>query len=213
MSTEPTSRADGRRPAHRPSRVDEIVQAAIRVFARKGLAEATMAEVAEECGMGPGALYYHFANKEELFTEAVRSVAADLSRLTGHGGAPPGSLPDVVQVIYDWYAAAPEKARFFFLAAPGATPEIAQTWAEFVDQHVFDVYRYLSPEGAPLSATAKRSPVELLAARTAINTSTATAMAWLSGELFGARAKSQTVADAVGRVMLRLLPDSQQRDA
>ena len=47
----------GRRPAHRPSRVDEVVAAGIRVFARKGLAGATMAEVAEECGMGPGALY------------------------------------------------------------------------------------------------------------------------------------------------------------
>jgi len=132
-----------RRPAHRPSRVDQVVGAGIRVFARKGLAGATMAEVAEECGMGPGALYYHFATKEQLFAECVRSVADDVANITGHGGAPPGSLPEVVRLIYDWYAACPDKARLFFLAAPGSTPEIAQTWAEFVEEHVRDLARYV----------------------------------------------------------------------
>jgi AcrR family transcriptional regulator len=194
-----------RRPAHRPSRVDEVVQAGIRVFARKGLAGATMAEVAEECGMGPGALYYHFATKEQLFAECVRSVADDVANITGHGGAPPGSLPDVVRLIYDWYAACPDKARLFFLAAPGSTPEIAQTWAEFVEEHVRDLARYVNGPGGPAR---KASPVGDLAARTAIGTANATAMAWLSGDLFGKRTSRTTVADAVGRVMLRLLPDS-----
>ncbi|MEW6472624.1 MAG: TetR/AcrR family transcriptional regulator [Actinomycetota bacterium] len=187
-----------RRPAHRPSRVDQVVQAGIRVFAEKGLAGATMAEVAEACGMGPGALYYHFATKEQLFAECVRSVADDVANITGHGGAPPGSLPEVVRLIYDWYAACPEKARLFFLAAPGSTPEIAQTWAEFVEEHVRDLARYVNnPAGT-----------SDLAARTAIGTANAAAMAWLSGDQFGKRTSRTTVADAVSRVMLRLLPDS-----
>src|SRR5690242_9736727 len=109
----PMNAGPERRPAHRPSRVDEIVDAGIRVFARKGLAGATMAEVAEDCGMGPGALYYHFANKEQLFAQCVRSVADDVANITGRGGAPPGSLPEVVRLIYDWYAACPDKARLF----------------------------------------------------------------------------------------------------
>jgi AcrR family transcriptional regulator len=194
-------RMDGgpeRRPAHRPSRVDQVVQAGIKVFAEKGLAGATMAEVAEECGMGPGALYYHFSTKEQLFAECVRSVADDVANITGHGGAPPGSLPEVVRLIYDWYAACPDKARLFFLAAPGSTPEIAQTWAEFVEEHVRDLARYVNnPAGA-----------SDLAARIAIGTANAAAMAWLAGDEFGKRTSRTTVADAVGRVMLRLLPDS-----
>jgi AcrR family transcriptional regulator len=196
---------DARRPAHRPSRVDQVVEAGIRVFARKGLAGATMAEVAEECGMGPGALYYHFDTKEQLFAECVRSVADDVANLTGHGGAPPGSLPEVVRLIYDWYAACPDKARLFFLAAPGSTPEIAQTWAEFVEEHVRDLARYVN---APAGATAPKgaAPGDL-AARTAIGAANAAAMAWLSGDLFGKRTSRTAVADAVGRVMLRLLPD------
>ena len=196
----------GRRPAHRPSRVDEVVQAGIRVFAREGLAGATMAEVAEECGMGPGALYYHFSTKEQLFAACVRSVAADIANVTGHGGAPPGSLPEVVLLLYDWYAACPEKARLFFLAAPGSTPEIAQTWAEFVEEHVRDLSRYVNGAGGPPAR--RGSPVSDLAARTAIGTANAAAMSWLAGDLFGKRAGRATVADAVGRVMLRLLPES-----
>jgi AcrR family transcriptional regulator len=195
----------GRRPAHRPSRVDEVVAAGIRVFARQGLAGATMAQVAEECGMGPGALYYHFSTKEQLFAECVRSVADDVANITGHGGAPPGSLLEVVRLMYDWYAACPDKARLFFLSAPGSTPEIAQTWAEFVEEHVRDLSRYVAgPDGRP----ARPSPVGDLGARTAIGTANAAAMAFLSGDLFGKRTSRATVADAVGRVMLRLLPDS-----
>ena len=203
MSVDPDPAAARRRPAHRPSRVEEVVQAGIRVFAQKGLAGATMAEVAEQCGMGPGALYYHFSTKEELFAECVRSVAGDLANITGHGGAPPGSLPEVVRQVYDWYAACPDKARLFFLAAPGSTPEIAQTWAEFVEEHVRDLSRYVNgPAGAR-----KPSPVSDLAARTAIGTANAAAMAFLSGGLFGQRTSRATVADSVGRVMLRLLPE------
>jgi AcrR family transcriptional regulator len=207
----PDPTAARRRPAHRPSRVDEVVQAGIRVFAQKGLAGATMAEVAEECGMGPGALYYHFATKEELFAECVRSVAGDVANITGHGGAPPGSLPEVVRLVYDWYAACPDKARLFFLAAPGSTPEIAHTWAEFVEEHVRDLSRYVNGPAGPLAR--KASPVSDLAARTAIGTANAVAMSWLAGDLFGKRAGRATVADAVGRVMLRLLPEAPKADA
>jgi AcrR family transcriptional regulator len=203
--------AEPRRPAHRPSRVDEVVQAGIRVFAGKGLAGATMAEVAEECGMGPGALYYHFATKEQLFAECVRSVADDIAGITGHGGAPPGSLPEVVRLLYDWYAARPDKARLFFLAAPGSTPEIAQTWAEFVEEHVRDLSRYV--DGGPADRRRRDRLVSDLAARTAIGTANAAAMAWLSGDLFGPRVSRATVADAVGRVMLRLLPDGSEEPA
>ena len=96
-------------------------------------------------------------------------------------------------------------ARLFFLAAPGSTPEIAQTWAEFVEEHVRDLARYV--QGPADGPAGKRSPSGDLAARTAIGAANAAAMAWLSGDLFGKRTSRTAVADAVGRVMLRLLPD------
>jgi AcrR family transcriptional regulator len=61
-------------PAHRPSRRNTIVDAAVRQFARKGFVEASMADVAEEAGVAVTAVYYHFAGKEELYSAAVSRV-------------------------------------------------------------------------------------------------------------------------------------------
>jgi AcrR family transcriptional regulator len=44
-----------------------ILEAAYRVFARRGYDNATVEEITAECGIAKGALYGHFASKEELF--------------------------------------------------------------------------------------------------------------------------------------------------
>lgn len=51
----------------------QLVAAAARVFARKGFAGASLEEIAEAAGYSTGAVYYNFANKEELFLELIRS--------------------------------------------------------------------------------------------------------------------------------------------
>jgi AcrR family transcriptional regulator len=44
-----------------------ILEAAYRVFGRRGYEAATVEEITDECGIAKGALYSHFASKEELF--------------------------------------------------------------------------------------------------------------------------------------------------
>ena len=44
-----------------------IVEAALRVFARKGFHEATIADVVRESGLSVGAIYTHFRSKDDLF--------------------------------------------------------------------------------------------------------------------------------------------------
>jgi AcrR family transcriptional regulator len=204
-----------RRPAHRPSRQGEIVEAAVRVFSRNGLGRATMAEVARSCGMSPGGLYYHFPGKKDLFVAAVQSVADDLARLTGSGGAAPGTLSEVVQAVFDWSAANPERARLFFLVAPGSTPEIAETWAEFVDQHVLELHRYFpgrATEDGRWRGT-RDTAIGDLAARTAIGLANAAALAWLAGTVFGEGTDRREVAVAVARAMSRLMEEgASERD-
>jgi len=50
----------------------DILEAAMRVFARKGVANAKMAEVAEAAGIGKGTIYEYFKSKEDIFAEAFR---------------------------------------------------------------------------------------------------------------------------------------------
>lgn len=45
---------------------DELLSAALRVFARRGYTEAGVDEIAAEAGYSKGALYWHFTGKEEL---------------------------------------------------------------------------------------------------------------------------------------------------
>src|SRR5436305_5937745 len=45
---------------------DELLSAALRVFARRGYREAGVDEIAAEAGYSKGALYWHFRGKEEL---------------------------------------------------------------------------------------------------------------------------------------------------
>src|SRR3954452_23073644 len=45
---------------------DELLSAALRVFARGGYRAAGVDEIAAEAGYSKGALYWHFAGKEEL---------------------------------------------------------------------------------------------------------------------------------------------------
>jgi AcrR family transcriptional regulator len=45
---------------------DELLTAALRVFARRGYRQAGVEEIAAEAGYSKGALYWHFSGKEEL---------------------------------------------------------------------------------------------------------------------------------------------------
>ncbi|HEY4428933.1 MAG TPA: helix-turn-helix domain-containing protein [Solirubrobacteraceae bacterium] len=56
------ARADGRDAR------DELLEAALRVFARRGYPEAGVDEIAAEAGYSKGALYWHFSGKADLLT-------------------------------------------------------------------------------------------------------------------------------------------------
>lgn len=59
-----------------------IAEAALRVFARRGFAGATMAEIGTEAGVSTGNLYRYHANKESLFRAVVPdAMVAELHRL------------------------------------------------------------------------------------------------------------------------------------
>ena len=52
--------------AHLEARRQSILTAATKVFSQKGIAAATMAEIAAQAGISPGAIYRYFENKEQL---------------------------------------------------------------------------------------------------------------------------------------------------
>ena len=67
-----------RLPEERPR---QILDAALEVFAERGLADARLDDIAKRAGLSKGTIYLYFANKEELFREVVRgSVVESIAR-------------------------------------------------------------------------------------------------------------------------------------
>src|SRR6187455_3855025 len=107
-------------PAHRPSRRNDIVDAAIRQFARKGFVDASISDVAEEADVVVTAVYYHFSGKEELFSAAVNRVFQSISEVVAaeRGDDEPGSqasLDAVIDAVWNWIDDHPEEATLLYL--------------------------------------------------------------------------------------------------
>jgi AcrR family transcriptional regulator len=54
-------------------RRDQIIDAAMRVFAQKGFVKATNKDIAREAGITPGLIYYYFESKEALLKAIVET--------------------------------------------------------------------------------------------------------------------------------------------
>jgi len=59
-------------------RVQSIQDAAMRVIARKGMAAATMQEIAEEAGVAKGTIYLYFRDRDELVEKTFETAISQL---------------------------------------------------------------------------------------------------------------------------------------
>ena len=120
-----------RRPDHRPS---EILDAALRVFVRRGLHKTKLEEVAKEAGISKGTIYLYFKNKEELFVAAAHRVlpSPDEMYLEGHttptaDRSLPHLLRQIARAAYRRFCTPAYLAFFSMMAAEALRhPE----WAE-----------------------------------------------------------------------------------
>jgi AcrR family transcriptional regulator len=96
---------------------ERLFQAAARVFAKSGYAEATAEAISREAGMSKATFYEHFANKEEcllaLFDEAAKLVL--------------GQMNEASEATFPTYKARVENGVRLFLETLTTFPEAAQT--------------------------------------------------------------------------------------
>lgn len=83
--------------AYREARRSEIVDAALGCFAAKGFRGTSMADIIAASGLSAGAIYGHYAGKDELFAAVVHRVLSARSDELGelradHGPLAPGEV-------------------------------------------------------------------------------------------------------------------------
>jgi AcrR family transcriptional regulator len=127
------------------ARRTQILDAATRVFAEKGLHRATIKDVARAAGVADGTIYNYFANKDALLIGILDRVnesqrrAADFAQAAEGGLAAfirtytsqrlarlSGSNLDVLRVILSELLANPELAQTYFAQVVAPTFAIAE---------------------------------------------------------------------------------------
>lgn len=164
------------RPAHRPSRRDKIVAAAIEVFGERGYSETSITDVAAAANVVASSVYYHFAGKNELFDEAIKAVyesldsAVDAARAEHEEGSP-AALAAVIDAANGWVDEHPRAARMLYSQLPGATTGSQRLREEHEGRHVSAAYAYLRHgfRKKRKAALAQDDPMATLAARTLVH--------------------------------------------
>ena len=71
------------RPANRPSRRHEILEAAIDLLSVQPPDAIAVSDIAAHCGLTSAAYYYHFASKDAILDEIVADFARSEERRVG----------------------------------------------------------------------------------------------------------------------------------
>ena len=106
-----------------------LLNAAVRVFDRKGYAAASVREVAELAGVTKPAMYYHFGSKEGLLLaileQAKREVDSAMERALARTGTARGRILALCEDVYGLFGQNVPIARVahaVFLGPPDGAP-------------------------------------------------------------------------------------------
>ena len=111
-----------------PTRVREIGEAALRVFARAGVEGATMQAIADEAGLAKGTLYLYFDSRLDLVDRLAQEAFAELKSATAEALAADGPALSRLEAALRSHAEFLESRRdllrlFVAVAHPGPGPE------------------------------------------------------------------------------------------
>jgi TetR/AcrR family fatty acid metabolism transcriptional regulator len=116
-----------------------LLDAAVRVFARKGYHASRVGDIAEEAGVAYGLLYHYFASKEEVlrsvFRDTWRALIETIKSVEQAGDAPRDQLRKVAEILLRSWSRDPDLVRVLVLEVtrsqhlPGEMDEIVASFA------------------------------------------------------------------------------------
>jgi len=87
-----------------PSRRDELIDAAVRVFCRRGYQATNLDAILQDAGVARMTLYNHFKSKEELILAAMaRKDAAFRERLAAYVRERSADPLERLTAVFDWH--------------------------------------------------------------------------------------------------------------
>ena len=93
-------------------RRQELLDAAVRVFARKGFRGARVGDIAAEAGVAHGLLYHYFRSKDEvletIFRDTWQRLVVETERIEASGAPLPEQLRRFARIYLGSWLATPE---------------------------------------------------------------------------------------------------------
>lgn len=110
-----------------PLKKQIIDNAAIELFATKGLAETSIRDVSTKAGVTVGALYRYYKSKNEmaweLFCKELDVFTQGLKAIVARNNQPVETLKKSIEYIYEYYEKEPLKFAFILLTQHGFPDE------------------------------------------------------------------------------------------
>ncbi|MDQ7083121.1 MAG: TetR/AcrR family transcriptional regulator [Aquificota bacterium] len=95
---------------------ERIAKVAVRLFSRKGFKGTTMKDIASEVGITEGAIYRHFASKEDIIRYLTKEITEELNRLIAVEVLPQKTFREkvarLVEVLMGYALTNPDKFRY-----------------------------------------------------------------------------------------------------
>ncbi|OZC68163.1 TetR family transcriptional regulator [Rhodococcus sp. 06-418-5] len=119
-ATAPTSKG-AKRAAHRPSRREVVVDAAMHLYSVRSIEDVTVADIAAEAQMTSAAVYYHYPSKDEVLLGGLRLYADGLldELRTQVESDPDASLGDIIVGLLEWTDRHRAASLVYFVRSPG----------------------------------------------------------------------------------------------
>jgi TetR/AcrR family transcriptional regulator, fatty acid metabolism regulator protein len=112
----------------------QILDAAVRVFARQGFHATRVSDIADEAGVAYGLVYHYFRSKDEvlneLFLERWSLLLAAIEEADRAGGSHRARLAAVASFIIDSYRHDPELMKVIIVEVTRAANSFGQTHLE-----------------------------------------------------------------------------------
>jgi AcrR family transcriptional regulator len=110
----------------------QILDAAVRVFARQGFHQCRVSDIADEAGVAYGLVYHYFDSKEEvldtLFLERWDVMLAMIAEVDGRDGqSPREKLYEIASFIFDSYRYDPELMKVIIVEVTRAANSFGRT--------------------------------------------------------------------------------------
>ena len=112
-----------------------ILDAAVRVFARKGFHASRVGDIAEEAGVAHGLLYHYFASKDEvletIFREHWTALLERIHAVEASGDPPVEQLRGIVRAMFHGWLREPDVVRVV-IREIARSAEVSQRVGELV---------------------------------------------------------------------------------